>query len=153
MLELETGSADATQRLAHRIGELVAGPLLILLAGDYGTGKTTFVQGLARGLGISAVVRSPSYNIMKKYEDGRLPLVHADLYRTGSEADIEELGLIEETGDGILAVEWPADRLPQQLGLPWLRIEFRAGNGDPDRRVLLLSWEEEVEMALGGILG
>ena len=153
MLELETGSAEATQRLAHRIGELVAGPLLILLAGDYGTGKTTFVQGLARGLGISGVVRSPSYNIMKKYEGGRLPLVHADLYRTGSEADIEELGLIEETGDGVLAVEWPADRLPQQLGLPWLRIEFRVGNGDPDRRVLLLSWEEEVETVIGGIFG
>ena len=153
MLELETGSAEATQRLAERIGGIVAGPLLILLSGDYGTGKTTFVQGLARGLGFEGVVRSPSYNIMKKYEGGRLPLVHADLYRTGSQADIEELGLIEETGEGILAVEWPKTELPQQMGMPWLRIEFRQGNGDADRRTLLLSWEKEVETVIGGMLG
>ncbi|MCB1216065.1 MAG: tRNA (adenosine(37)-N6)-threonylcarbamoyltransferase complex ATPase subunit type 1 TsaE [bacterium] len=153
MLELETGSAEATQRLAERIGGIVAGPLLILLSGDYGTGKTTFVQGLARGLGISSVVRSPSYNIMKRYEGGRLPLVHADLYRTAGEADIEELGLIEETAEGILAVEWPKRDLPAQLGLPWLHIEFRQGNGDADRRVLLLSWEDEVATVLGGMLG
>ena len=77
MLELETGSAEATRRLAARIGQLVAGPLVILLGGDYGTGKTTFVQGLAKGLGIDGLVRSPSYNIMKKYEGGRLQIGRA----------------------------------------------------------------------------
>ncbi len=153
MLELETGSAEATQRLAERVGQLVAGPLVILLCGDYGCGKTTFVQGLARGLGIDSLVRSPSYNIMKKYEGERLPLVHADLYRTGSQADIEELGLLEETGEGILAVEWPGADLPELLGLPWLRIDFRTGNGDENRRVLMFSWEDEVATVLGGMFG
>ena len=149
--ELATHGPDATQRLAAHIGEIVQGPLAILLCGDYGCGKTTFVQGLARGIGVSCVVRSPSYNIMKKYEDGRLPLVHADLYRTAGHADIEELGLVEETGQGILAVEWPAADLPELLGLPWVRIDFTGEDGEENLRRLTISWEGEIPLVLGDL--
>lgn len=147
--ELATHGPEATQRLAAHIGGLVNGPLAILLCGDYGCGKTTFVQGLALGLGISSVVRSPSYNIMKKYDSGRLVLVHADLYRTAGMADVEELGLVEETEDGILAVEWPAAELPALLDLPWLRIDFDQDDEEQNLRRLTISWEGEIPIVLG----
>ena len=151
--ELATHGPEATQRLAAHIGEIVNGPLAIMLCGDYGSGKTTFVQGLARGMGVSSTVRSPSYNIMKKYEEGRLVLVHADLYRTAGTADIEELGLVEETGQGILAVEWPGAELPQLLDLPWLRIDFAVDEEEENLRRLTLSWEGEIPIVLGDMAG
>ena len=98
---------------------------MLLLAGDLGAGKTTFVKGLAAGLGIDpAEVSSPTFTLLHEYRGGRLTLYHADLYRLDNTAT-EDLGL-EETGvrDGVLAIEWP-DRLTHDItGARLIRIEL-----------------------------
>jgi tRNA threonylcarbamoyladenosine biosynthesis protein TsaE len=150
-LRLVTSSAGATRGLGEAIGRVATGLLALLLIGDYGSGKTTFVQGVAAGLGIDGPVRSPSYNIVKRYSQGRLVLVHADLYRTHSNQEIEELGLVEILGpDGILAVEWPGRYLPPFAGMPAVTVYFsmppRVPGGDeapPNERRLEISWSPE----------
>lgn len=123
-LRILSRSAQATHNIGEAIGRVAEGPLALLLAGDYGTGKTTLVQGLARGLGIHGAIRSPSYNILKSYQ-GRLVLVHVDLYRTHHLVEVEELGISEVlAANGILAVEWPGDYLLPALRIPWITLEF-----------------------------
>ena len=106
-----TRSQEETERLAEVLaGELQPGAVL-LLSGPLGAGKTAFVRGLARGLGIDPdEVSSPTFTLVHEYRGGRLRLFHADLSRLGHAAS-EDLGL-DELGvrDGVLAIEWP-DRL------------------------------------------
>ncbi|WP_461213303.1 tRNA (adenosine(37)-N6)-threonylcarbamoyltransferase complex ATPase subunit type 1 TsaE [Lacticaseibacillus sp. GG6-2] len=86
--------------------QLVAGDVL-LLDGDLGAGKTSFTKGLAAGLGISRPVKSPTFTIIREYQEGRLPLYHMDIYRL-EDGGVEDLGLEEYfEGDGVSVVEWP----------------------------------------------
>ena len=155
---LVSGSAKVTRGIGEAIGRVAEGPLAILLVGDYGTGKTTFVQGLAAGLGIIEPVRSPSYNILKRYDTGRCPLVHADLYRTRSNPDIEELGILDIlTARGILAVEWPGRYLPPIKEMPNIAINLSYPPGKLDeaageRRNLEMSWREDCPPGVIGVL-
>jgi tRNA threonylcarbamoyladenosine biosynthesis protein TsaE len=106
-----TRSQDDTEQLAGRLAaELRAGDV-VLLSGPLGAGKTAFVRGLARGLGIDPEdVSSPTFTLVHDYRGGRLRLFHADLYRLGT-GGAEDLGLDElGVNDGVLAIEWP-DRL------------------------------------------
>jgi len=106
-----TRSQEDTERLAETLaGELRAGAV-VLLSGPLGAGKTAFVRGLARGLGVDPdEVSSPTFTLVHEYRGGRLRLFHVDLYRLGT-GGAEDLGL-DELGvqDGVLAIEWP-DRL------------------------------------------
>jgi tRNA threonylcarbamoyladenosine biosynthesis protein TsaE len=114
-LTIITRSETETQRIAQEFAAtLVAGDVL-LLSGDLGAGKTTFVRGLAEGLGIDpGEVSSPTFTLVHEYRGGRLTLYHADLYRLENTAT-NDLGL-EEIGvqDGVLAIEWP-DRLTHDM--------------------------------------
>jgi tRNA threonylcarbamoyladenosine biosynthesis protein TsaE len=134
-ITLATASAAETRRLGERCGRRLQTPLVIGLIGDLGSGKTVFVQGLARGLEVSAdyAVTSPSFTLINEYP-GRLRLFHIDLYRLGAEADLEDLGLSEILhGEGVAAVEW-ADKLTD--GAVAERLEIRFEVGDFDRRRL-----------------
>jgi tRNA threonylcarbamoyladenosine biosynthesis protein TsaE len=134
---LETGSAAQTFRLGEICGSRLEGPLVIGLFGDLGSGKTAFVQGLARGLGVPAgtYVTSPSYTLIHEYP-GRIPLAHIDLYRLETAAAIEDLGLEEFLhADSVCAVEW-AERLPPGSVSDRLEIHFEIG--DEDRRSIRL---------------
>jgi len=115
-----------------------------LLEGPLGAGKTTFVQGLARGLGITTPVSSPTFVIETQYQ-GRLTLYHVDLYRL-ERIEPALLGDLEEHlfGDGIAAVEW-AERLPPELH-DGIVIRF-SGDGEAERTVTLLSAEERLAAA------
>ena len=97
---------------------------MLLVSGDLGAGKTTFVRGLAEGLGINpGDVSSPTFTLVHEYRGGRLTLYHADLYRL-ERAATDDLGL-EEIGikDGVLAIEWP-DRLSHDLaGAMLIRLD------------------------------
>ena len=110
-----THSEEDTQHVARSLAaELRRGDVL-LLSGDLGAGKTTFVRGLAEGLAIDpAEVSSPTFTLLHEYTGGRLTLYHADLYRLTRSAT-DDLGL-EEAGirDGVLAIEWP-DRLSHAI--------------------------------------
>ncbi|HEQ72339.1 MAG TPA: tRNA (adenosine(37)-N6)-threonylcarbamoyltransferase complex ATPase subunit type 1 TsaE, partial [Spirochaetia bacterium] len=75
-------------------------------------GKTTLVKGIARGLGITESVTSPTFALIQEYE-GALPLYHVDLYRIGSDAEVDDLGLEEYLyGDGVTVIEWPEKAVP-----------------------------------------
>lgn len=106
--ELKTLSAEETWRLGHCLGAAVTDPVVLLLNGDLGAGKTCLAQGIARGLDIpeSEPIVSPTYTLMNLYA-GRLPLYHFDLYRLADCEELEELGLDEYLpGSGVAVVEW-----------------------------------------------
>lgn len=122
--EIETASAEETRNLGRCLGQVVAGPAVILLNGDLGAGKTCLTQGLARGLGVpeKEAITSPTYTLMNLYE-GRLPLYHFDLYRLAEPDELEELGMEEYLpGDGVAVVEW-ADRF-EDLCRDYLEIRI-----------------------------
>ena len=105
------GSEHATQEVAREMAATLRPGDVLLVSGDLGAGKTTFVRGLAEGLGVDPdAVSSPTFTLVHEYRGGRLTLYHADLYRLEKTAT-DDLGL-EEIGvqDGVLAIEWP-DRL------------------------------------------
>jgi tRNA threonylcarbamoyladenosine biosynthesis protein TsaE len=114
---LQTGSAEETMAFAEKLGRALKKGDILTLAGDLGAGKTTFTKGLAKGLGVTRTVNSPTFTIIKEYK-GRLPLYHMDVYRL--ENSDEDLGFEEYfSGDGVCVVEWaifiqeylPEDRL------------------------------------------
>jgi tRNA threonylcarbamoyladenosine biosynthesis protein TsaE len=113
-----THSVAETEALAAALGAALRGGEVVLLEGELGAGKTAFVRGLARGMGLDPDdVASPTFVLLTSHP-GHLTLHHADLYRLAGKGDERELGLEELPGPrGVLAVEW-AERLSQQ---PWSR--------------------------------
>jgi tRNA threonylcarbamoyladenosine biosynthesis protein TsaE len=114
----------ATTRLAARIAEAVRPGDLLGLRGQLGAGKTFFTRALSRRLGVSETipVTSPTFTLVQDY-DGRVPLVHADLYRLGDAEELVHLGLAEARQEAVLVVEWPRDFL-HALGGQALFIDF-----------------------------
>jgi len=130
--ERVTGSAAETEAIAERLAATFRGGEVVLLTGELGAGKTAFVRGLARGLGVDPdEVASPTFVLLTAYP-GRLRLHHADLYRLAGDGDDRELGLEELPGPaGVLAIEW-AERLSLR---PWERIvEVRLEHAGDDAR-------------------
>lgn len=117
-LALTTTSVSETLNLGEVLGQSISAPMVIALTGDLGSGKTVFVQGLARGLDVPGeyYITSPSYTLINEYP-GRLTLYHADLYRLAGGIDLEDLELLDlVNGKGVVAIEW-ADRIAvQELG-------------------------------------
>jgi len=130
-----TASEEETQALARELSATLRAGDVVLLSGDLGAGKTTFVRGLAEGLGIDPrEVSSPTFTLVHEYRGNGLTLYHADLYRLESTAT-DDLGL-EEIGvkDGVLAIEWP-DRLSHELpGATVVRLEMV---NDSSRRITI----------------
>ena len=130
-----TTSEEETQAVARELSATLRAGDVVLLSGDLGAGKATFVRGLAQGLGIDPrEVSSPTFTLVHEYRGNGLTLYHADLYRLESAAT-EDLGL-EEIGvkDGVLAIEWP-DRLSHELpGATVVRLEMV---NDSSRRITI----------------
>ncbi|MDD1407319.1 tRNA (adenosine(37)-N6)-threonylcarbamoyltransferase complex ATPase subunit type 1 TsaE [Limosilactobacillus reuteri] len=134
MESLTLTNRDATIALGKKIGQqLVAGDVLVL-DGDLGAGKTTFTKGLAAGLEIPDIIKSPTFTIIHEYQDGRLPLYHMDAYRLEN-GGAEDLGLEEYfDGDGVSVVEW-AEFVEDELPTDFLAIHFKR-TGDDNTRIL-----------------
>ncbi|MES1207885.1 MAG: tRNA (adenosine(37)-N6)-threonylcarbamoyltransferase complex ATPase subunit type 1 TsaE [Pseudomonadota bacterium] len=121
-------TAAELQALAERLGRLLHVGDVLALVGPLGAGKTTFVQGLARGLGVPTDrhVASPTFALVNEHP-GRVPLVHADLYRVADARELEELGLTDAFDRAAVAIEWldrfpdaaPRDRLEIAIAVRW----------------------------------
>lgn len=103
----ETNSETETFSLGKTIGEGAKAGQVFTLIGDLGVGKTVFTKGLAKGLGITEPVNSPTFTILQIYEEGRMPFYHFDVYRISDVEEMEEIGYEDYFyGDGICLIEW-----------------------------------------------
>ncbi|MCB5238887.1 tRNA (adenosine(37)-N6)-threonylcarbamoyltransferase complex ATPase subunit type 1 TsaE [Niallia alba] len=131
--EWKADNAEETIGFAERIASLLEAGDVITLEGDLGAGKTTFTKGIARGLGITKTVNSPTFTIIKEYQ-GTMPLYHMDVYRL-KDSD-EDLGFDEYfEGDGVTVVEW-AHLIEDQLPLEYLQIQLFYDNTSGRKIVL-----------------
>lgn len=118
-MKIRFNSVDETLNFADKLGHYVKKGMFFSLVGDLASGKTTFTQGLARGLNIHSIVSSPTFNILKIYRSGRIPLFHVDAYRLlGNDYD---LGIDEYAEEGLTVVEWPE----YYMAMPTNHLEFR----------------------------
>ena len=130
MIILET--LEKTEALAEIIGEVAQAGENIVLTGDLGAGKTTLTKGIAKGLGIDQMIKSPTYTIIREYSQGRLPLYHMDVYRVGEGAS--DLGLDEYfEGNGLSVIEW-GNLLEADLPEIYLEIVLTKDEEDMNKR-------------------
>lgn len=124
---MRTISAEETRALGERLAEELRAGDVILLEGPLGAGKSEMARGIARGLGVTETVTSPSFTILNVYTSGRLPLYHFDWYRLESPEELYELGMEEYLGgDGVALVEWPgrcAEALPEDFAMIEITLE------------------------------
>lgn len=138
IVQLISHSAKDTQAIATEVARVVRAGDLIVLGGDLGAGKTTFVQGLGAALGVDEPITSPTFVLMRTYE-GRLPLVHLDVYRLEHLQEAVDLGLAEILDDGAVAVvEW-GDLVAAVLPADFLELTIEQNEdedaSDDDRRI------------------
>ena len=134
-MEFLTRSEEETEALGRRLGEKLTPGSLVAYTGDLGAGKTAFTRGLARGLGVTERVTSPTFNIVNEYEGGRLPLFHFDLYRLGGEEELFDIGWEDYlTRGGVCAVEW-SENAEGALEKPCIRVEIRRGDREDQRMI------------------
>jgi tRNA threonylcarbamoyladenosine biosynthesis protein TsaE len=133
--ELTTRSPEETEAAGEQLAATLGPGDVVALTGELGAGKTCFVQGLVRGLGVTGGATSPTFVLVNHYR-GRVPVYHVDAYRTGSLSELLDLGLDEMLdGAGVTIVEW-ADRLEPLLPARAVRVTI-AGLGDEPRRILV----------------
>jgi tRNA threonylcarbamoyladenosine biosynthesis protein TsaE len=129
-----THSHDETLALAARVGTILRPGDVVALCGDLGVGKTVFAKGIARGLGVTDEVVSPTFTLVREY-DAPVPLVHVDVYRLDHFQELYDVGFDELVGGAsVTVVEW-GDRVGAML--PAERLEVRIGHGDRDDDRLL----------------
>ena len=142
----ETNSPEETERVGAALGRIVRPGTVIAYRGGLGAGKTAFTRGLARGLGYTDIVTSPTYTIVNEYLGGRLPLFHFDMYRLASPDDLWDIGW-EDYLDrrGVCCVEWSenvADALENPLTVSIEKL------GDSARRITLEGGSEFADLSL-----
>ena len=152
MNRLESHSLEQTLRYSQILGEVIGSQSCIALTGTLGTGKTSFVKGLALGIGINDRICSPTFSILHEH-DGPVALLHSDLYRL-EEPDLYNLGLEEmfEMFDGVVVVEWadkfedllPNDRLTIAMAPLKTGREWRLSATGPNAEDLLHRWLDNI---------
>jgi len=131
-------TAEQTLDLGKQIGQAISGQFSIALKGELGAGKTTLVQGLAKGMGVDDgyYITSPTFNIINEYPARDLRLCHLDLYRLGSADELEYIGFDDMMGtDAVIVVEWPGFLEEMQFEFD-LEIKFEF-DGDYNRVISL----------------
>ncbi|MBQ8768558.1 MAG: tRNA (adenosine(37)-N6)-threonylcarbamoyltransferase complex ATPase subunit type 1 TsaE [Oscillospiraceae bacterium] len=134
-MEFITNSPEQTEKLGAALGNILPAGSIIAYEGDLGAGKTAFTRGLARGLGCTDLVTSPTYTIVNEYLSGRLPLFHFDMYRLHSSDDLWDIGWEDylERG-GICAVEWSENVADAMENAITVRMEKL---GEESRRIII----------------
>jgi len=125
-------SEDETREFGLAFAEILKPGDIVALIGDLGTGKTTLTKYIAEGLGVRENISSPTFNIVKEYRSGRIPLFHFDVYRLGSGDELLDIGAEEYFYDGgVSVVEWAdlvADVLPEESIV--IRIKYGKNEGE-----------------------
>lgn len=136
-----THSEQETEQMGEQLAKQLKPGTVIAYEGDLGAGKTAFTRGLARGLGITERVTSPTYTIVNEYP-GKIPLFHFDMYRLSSSEELFDIGWEDylERG-GILAVEW-SERVADAMENP-LRISIRRNPEEENGRIITLEGGEQ----------
>ena len=130
-----TNSPAETEALGQCLAETLQPGDVIAYTGDLGAGKTAFTRGLARGLGITERITSPTFTIVNEYLGGRLPLFHFDMYRLGSSEELYEIGWEDYLArGGVCAVEW-SEIVADALEEPCIRVDIRQGETENQRKI------------------
>ena len=134
-MEFLTHSPVETETVGTALGKILTPGTILAYEGDLGAGKTAFTRGLARGLGCTDMVTSPTYTIVNEYLSGRMPLFHFDMYRLRSSDDLFDIGW-EDYLDrgGVCAVEWSENVRDAMENAIVVRIEK---TGDESRRITI----------------
>ena len=141
-----TNSPAQTEAVGAALGKILTPGTILAYRGDLGAGKTAFTRGLARGLGCTEIVTSPTYTIVNEYLNGRLPLFHFDMYRLSSSDDLWDIGW-EDYLDrgGICAVEWSENVADALEGAICITIEKL---GEETRRITIEGGEDLADLSL-----
>lgn len=135
-LVVRTTSVEETRELGEALAPLARPGDVVVLAGDLGAGKTAFVQGFGRGLGVTERITSPTFTLVHVY-DGRLPVHHLDVYRLDQISEALDLGLSEMLDEpGVVLIEW-GDAITPVLPHDYLEAQLTFGEGDDDRSLTL----------------
>ena len=134
-MEYVSNSPEETEELGATLAGRLSAGTVVAFTGDLGAGKTAFVRGIARGLGISGRVTSPTFTIVNEYDGGRLPLFHFDMYRLSSAGELYDIGWEDYLArGGVCAVEW-SENVADALERDTVRVDIRRG-GEESRRVI-----------------
>ena len=137
-IEVHAATAEETREVGEAVASLLRARDAVMLTGELGAGKTTFAQGVARGLGIEEPVVSPTFTLVKEYS-GILDLAHVDVYRLDRIQDVVDLGLEElGGGDDVLLVEW-GDTIEELLPESRLRVEISTSAYPDEARTIAIS--------------
>lgn len=129
-------SVEDTAALASKFAEILEKGDILLFTGEIGTGKTTFIQALAKNLGVKELVTSPTFVIQTLRDSGRIPLSHVDLYRLNNDEEVENIGFEEYYDTAITVVEW-ADRY-SGFEPPYIELHFEYGLHENERILSIL---------------
>lgn len=139
-MEYLSHSPEETEQLGEQLGRTLRPGSVVAYRGDLGMGKTAFTRGLARGLGCTCRVTSPTFTIVNEYS-GALPLFHFDMYRLDSSDDLFDIGWEDYLSrGGVCAVEW-SERVEDALPEDTLWVSIARGNGENDRIITVTGGE------------
>ena len=130
-MSVETHSAAETEALGAQLAERLEPGDVVVLSGEVGAGKTTLIRGACRALGVTEPVTSPTFTIGQRYEGGRIPVAHLDLYRLEG-LESEEPALLDDylTPEAVAFVEWPAVAEPRLAGRRIVPVRLAHAGGD-----------------------
>ncbi|MGY3749921.1 tRNA (adenosine(37)-N6)-threonylcarbamoyltransferase complex ATPase subunit type 1 TsaE [Vagococcus acidifermentans] len=140
-MELIVQGEQETLSFGKKLGQFAQAGDVFILTGDLGAGKTTLTKGFAAGLGITQMIKSPTYTLIREYDTGRLPLYHMDVYRLSDGAD--ELGLEEYfEGEGVCVVEW-GELIRDMIDVPYIELTLQKIAGDDEQRAIKLTTPDD----------
>lgn len=133
MVEVTVKNEQEAEALGVQLAKGLGPSSVVALSGELGAGKTTFTKAIAKGLGITDLITSPTFTIIHEYKGGRLPLYHFDVYRLNEEEEFRNLGYEEYFyGDGVCVIEW-ADKIEEYLPENAILITISYGANEGER--------------------
>ena len=146
-MQYRTNSPYETGRLGQALAKTLCAGAVVAFTGDLGAGKTAFTRGLARGLGVTGQVTSPTFTSVNEYEGAQLPLFHFDMYRLSGSDELFDIGWEDYLArGGVCAVEW-SENIDDALEKNCIRVDIRRGDHDEQRVITItgvdgnLVWE------------